>query len=390
MRNLLQLINTAGPGGAETVFRDLVDGFGGRGWGVHPVVPHVDWLAEQLIARGHEPIFEACRGGHDLVAHLWRLARLVRRRSIDVIHAHLWGPSVEASLLGALTGVPVVCTIHGRGDLAADERLKRVKFGILNRGASRVVFVSESLRDFFLGQGPLRPERTAVVANGIDTVRYRAKGLEAGSAESRSVREELGIPAGAGFVVGAVGNLRPVKRYDILLRAAALLKEHSADYHFVIVGQTPPDLYADLLALRDALGLTDHVQFAGFREDIERVFAAFDLFTITSDSEGFSIATVQAMASGLPVVATRCGGPEEILEDGRTGVLVETGSPEHLAGAVERLRLDPGTRAALGRAARAEADMRFSLEAQLRSYEALYDAALAGAQRSGRSRGEAR
>jgi glycosyltransferase involved in cell wall biosynthesis len=144
----------------------------------------------------------------------------------------------------------------------------------------------------------------------------------------------------------------------------------------VIVGQTPPALHAELIALRDALGLRESVSFTGFREDVEAALAAFDLFALTSDSEGFSIATVQAMASGLPIVATRCGGPEEILEDGRTGVLVDTGSPEQLADAIERLRHDPSARAALGRAARADADARFSLSAQVRSYERLYEAAI--------------
>jgi len=368
MPNVLHLINTAGPGGAETVYLGLVDTLDPRKWRSYPVVPEVHWLTEQLVARGHKPILESCRGRADLIGHLRRMAGLVRRHAIDVIHSHLWGPSVEASLLSILTGVPVVCTIHGRGDLAPDERLRNLKFRLLNRGASRVVFVSESLRRYFLEQGPLRPELTEVIPNGVDMTRH-VPGAQ------RAAPESLGVPPGR-FVVGAVGNLRPVKRYDVFLRAAAILKERSPDYFFVIVGQTPPALHAELIALRDALGLRESVSFTGFREDVEAALAAFDLFALTSDSEGFSIATVQAMASGLPIVATRCGGPEEILEDGRTGVLVDTGSPEQLADAIERLRHDPSARAALGRAARADADARFSLSAQVRSYERLYEAAI--------------
>lgn len=389
MPTVLHLINTAGPGGAETVFRDLVDGLPARGWKSFAVVPEFDWLTEQLVARGHEPIIEVCRGRFDLAAHLWRLARLVRRNSIDVIHSHLWGPSVEASLLGAITGIPVVCTIHGRGDLSPEERMRGLKFRILNKGASRVVFVSESLRRFFLEQGPLHPERTTVISNGIDTSLHIAGGTGEG-ATARGARAAFGVPAGERFVVGAVGNLRPVKRYDVFLRAAALLKERSPDYFFVIVGQTPRELHAELLSLRDELGLQGHVHFTGFRNDVERAFTALDLFTITSDSEGFSIATVQAMASELPIVATRCGGPEEILEDGRTGVLVDTGSPEQLAEAIDRLRHDPEAHAALGRAARVDAEIRFSLEAQVQSYERLYETVIAERRDRARSRGGAR
>src|SRR5690606_23062610 len=131
----------------------------------------------------------------------------------------------------------------------------------------------------------------------------------------------------------------------------ARLRERSADYRFVIVGQAPGPLYEQLVALRDSLGLRDAVQFTGFRPDVERLMAAFDLFTITSDSEGFSIATVQAMASRQPIVATRCGGPEEILVDGVTGALVPTGSPEALADEIHRLRHDPVARKAMGAAA---------------------------------------
>ena len=173
--------------------------------------------------------------------------------------------------------------------------------------------------------------------------------------------------------MGAVGNLRPVKRYDLLIRAAALLNASSPDYHFVIVGQAPPDIHSDLVALRDSLGLQNVVRFAGFQDEVEKFMSTFDLFALSSDSEGFSIATVQAMAAGLPIVATRCGGPEEILDHGRSGWLVDCGDPGTIADAIRNLRADADRRASLGRAAKAEAELRFSLASQVSSYEGLYD-----------------
>jgi glycosyltransferase involved in cell wall biosynthesis len=103
---------------------------------------------------------------------------------------------------------------------------------------------------------------------------------------------------------------------------------------------------------------------------------AFDIFVITSRSEGFSIATLEAMASGLPIVATRCGGPEEILEDGVTGVLVQNESAEAIADAIESLRNDPRRRSRLGEAARAAVWESYSLERQVQAYETLYQKCL--------------
>jgi glycosyltransferase involved in cell wall biosynthesis len=103
---------------------------------------------------------------------------------------------------------------------------------------------------------------------------------------------------------------------------------------------------------------------------------AFDIYVLTSRSEGFSLSTIEAMASGLPVVATRCGGPEQIVEDGATGFLVENGSPDAVANAIDRLRRDRDQRARFGTAARDVVMKRYTLEAQVRAYEALYDRVL--------------
>jgi glycosyltransferase involved in cell wall biosynthesis len=130
------------------------------------------------------------------------------------------------------------------------------------------------------------------------------------------------------------------------------------------------------MALRDKLGLTEDAVFAGARDDISEVMAAFDVYALSSRSEGFSLSTIEAMASGLPVVATRCGGPEQILDHEATGLLVENGSAETMARAIDHLRRNPAERARLGRAAREAALSRYSVEAQVRAYEDLYDHAL--------------
>lgn len=350
------------------MFLRLATGLDRERWHSIPMVPEVDWLTHELTRAGAGPRIDAARSRFDF-GFFRRLTRLIREERVEVIHSHLFGPTVEAGILSMMTGVPVIGTIHGIGDLSPKEKLTALKFGILRRGIARLVFVSESLRADFLDRCSFPIERTAVIPNGVDPADH------AGSRDE-SVRAEFGIPEDA-FLVGALGNLRPVKRYDLFLRAAALLVRSDPRYRFLIVGQDSEPLHGELLRLRSELGLDETVLFTGFRADVERILTAYDLFTITSDREGFSIATIQAMASGLPVVATRCGGPEEILEDGVTGLLVPTGDPERLAQAIDDLRLNPALRSALAAAGRESARARFSIHSQIALYDRLYESAIA-------------
>jgi glycosyltransferase involved in cell wall biosynthesis len=190
------------------------------------------------------------------------------------------------------------------------------------------------------------------------------------------MRAAFGAPNGQ-FLVGAVGNIRPAKSYDTLLRAAALLAARAPDYRFVIAGDADSPLGERMRALAAKLGLGDIVTFAGFIADVPAVMASVDVYALTSSSEGFSIATTEAMAAGKPIVATRCGGPEEILEDGVTGLLVENGSAEAVASAIESLRVDATKRETLGKRAREEVARRFNLAAHIGAYERLYDECVA-------------
>lgn len=367
MKTVLHLTNTGGPGGAETVFVDLVRGLDGRRWRSVPVVPDRGWVYERLMECGARPVVVPSLRPFE-VGYYARLARLARAEGVDVIHGHYLGPAVSASIVGAVCGIPAVATLHGAGDIAV-ERHRALKAALLNRVLRRVVFVSESLRREVLAGGALRPGFTRVIPNGIDPARFFPR-------RDLALRHELEIAADA-FLVGAVGNLRAAKGYDVLLRAAARLRERIPRLHVVIAGEARGELFEQLQALRASLGLEETVTFAGFRDDVAGVLAACDAFALTSRSEGFSLATVQAMAMGLPVVATRCGGPEELVEDGITGLLVQNGSPAAVADALAHLHDSADLRARLGAAAALATHTRFGIDAQVRAYETLYDEVIA-------------
>jgi len=368
VRTVLHLIDLPGPGGAETIYVAVAAGLDRSRFRSVAAAPDRGWTFDALRAAGLDPIVTPIKRGPLDWRYLRQIVGLVRRERVDLVHAHLLGPSVYAGMAGLLTGVPIVATFHGHVDVSAGERLLRLKTAILNRACSRITFVSEALRVEFLRRTALRAQRTAVVVNGIDD--------PADAVPEPHLRGVLGAQPGQ-FLVGAVGHIRPPKAYDVFLRAAALLLERSPSYRFVIVGQVErKDVYDDLVGLRDSLGLRDRVLFAGRRDDVPQVLRAFDAYVVSSTSEGFSLSTVQAMRAGIPVVATRCGGPETILEDGTTGILVACSDPHALADGVDRLRRDPALRARLANAARAAADGRYTAAAMVAGYERVYDETL--------------
>lgn len=366
-RGILHVIDQAGPGGAETIFLELVTRLDPRRWSSHAVIPGSGWLEDALVERGVRPIVIPAKGGYN-VGLLFRLAKTIRRLDVDLVQAHLFGATLYGGMAGRLAGIPVVATIHGKPDLPAPGQKGSLRYLILRTCADRIVLVSRSLREAFHDAGSFPSGRSSVIHNGIDLDRFDRNDR---AADRRALELEPDH-----VVVGTVGNLRPAKGLDVFLRMAAHLAPQDPRFRFVIAGDLEGGLFPDLRRLRDALGLQKRLRFLGFRSDVERVFGALDIFVCSSHSEGFSLTTVQAMASGVPVVATRSGGPEEIITDGVDGLLVPPGDPEGLAAAVLQLSRDEGLGRKLVRQARAVSEQGFSIDRMLGEYERLYGEAL--------------
>lgn len=366
MKRILHTIDTTGPGGAETVFLNLVAGLDPTLYEPTVVIRGPGYVRDELMRRGFDPLIVPAKGSFNL-RYLRALIGIVRERRIDLIHSHLLGANVYCSLVGLATRRPVVATFHGAVDFAATERFRRAKLAIVDRGAAKIVFVSRHLRRQAEAVSAFDPRKACVIYNGVVLDRFRDLQRDG------SLRDELGIPADA-LLIGAIGNLRVPKAYDMLIRAVALLRAGRPDVRLVIVGDTAKGrLYGELRALSERLGIGEAVIFAGFRADVPRVLAALDLFALSSTSEGFSLSAVEAMAAGVPVVATRSGGPEEIITHDVDGLLVEAGSAQALAAALARLCAEPVERTRLARAGRESVAAKFSIDASLRGYRALYE-----------------
>ena len=362
-RTVLHLIDTIGTGGAETVFTQLALRIDPCRFRSVPVVAGPGWVQNTLESQGGRPETLGPTGAFDF-SYLRSLRRSMHRHHVAIVQCHLLGSAVYGSTAARLAGARAVATFHGQADLPDSDPFRGLRFRILNRMASRVVFVSESLRKAFLRDTPLQAEITRVIPNGVDL-----NGFHPG--DGAAMRGSLGV-AEDEFLIGAVGNVRPPKGYQDLLRAVASLSLADRRWRLVIVGDTGGEPFVRLNQLKAELGLGERVVFTGFRTDVPDLLRSFDLFVLSSRSEGFSLATVQAMASGLPVLATRCGGPEEIVTDGIDGLLVPAAEPLALAAGINRLAGDPELAGRLATAAAVSAQ-RFEINTMLQAYEALYD-----------------
>ncbi len=288
----------------------------------------------------------------------------IHRERVDLIQSHLLGANVYCSLAGLLTRTPVVTTFHGSVDIGQNERFQGLKFGAINAGASSIVAVTDSLRDDILGRTPLKVNRTCVIYNGIDTSIFQRP-------DSSTLRQKYGWSEKE-IVIGSLGNIRPAKGYDILLRAASLLANSPRSYRFVIAGQSNSSLIDELHVLRKELGLEDKVQFLGFVDDPAEFLANLDIFLSSSISEGLPLSAIQAMVAKLPIVATRCGGWQELITHQENGWLVEVESADAIAEAIEVLAADSGLCSRLSGKARNYAIETFDIKVMLNAYEQLY------------------
>lgn len=358
---VLHVIDTGGPGGAETVFLHTSSRLSLPS---KSIVSRDGWLANAMRQQGVEPMILSAQGSLN-VSYLRELLRVVTAERIDLIAAHLYGSAVYCSLAGIIARKPVVCVLHGQSDITGKGRLSWLKRFIVRHGTDRAVFVSKKLEQEIASALRIPAHKCRVIPNGIDLQNYSVQ-------KDDSLRKELGLPEDA-IVVGAVGNIRRPKAYDVFLKAAQLLRSASSRFHFVIAGEGSGELYAELQGLRDSLGLRDAVTFLGLRSDVPRVLRNLDAYALSSTTEGFSIACVEAMASGIPVVATRSGGPEEILQHERSGLLVPTNDPAALASSIQRVCSDEALRQSLTAEALRIVKERYSIQAMLEAYEALFN-----------------
>lgn len=363
--NITHVVENLNRGGLERMVLDLVQRQQQQGHRCQVVCLYeTGTLAHELDAAGI-PVVACHKGrGIDLRA-LARARGAIDRHATDILHTHNAVAHYQAVL--ASCGLRVLRILNTRHGMGAGQRTGRKEW-LYRRALTRtdiVVTVCEAARRSGISRGMLPQDMTRVVPNGIAVERFRP----ASSTMRQQVMQALKLPDDA-FLIGNVGRLNWTKDQAGLIRAFRQVHEQHPNAVLLLIGDG--ELRAELEQCAEQQGVRHAVHFLGDRNDVRDLLQGLDLFVLSSVSEGYSMALLEACAVALPIVATDVGGNSEIVYSGRTGQLVPPGDPDALAEAMLLLLNQPHRASAYGHAARAWVEKHGSLEAMAARYERLY------------------
>lgn len=272
----------------------------------------------------------------------WSLHDVIRGERPDILHTHLPRADIAGIVARGRTPIPWVVTVHGTYGTAGAWRFLRPALAGVWRRADAVLATSGAVRAWLVQACGMPPEAVCVVHNGIEA--------EAFASARRDLRSEWGMEARP--VIGTVGRIEPGKGHDLLIRGMPCVLREFPSALLLIAGVGPAGYGRSLANLIRNLGLRDHVRLVGFQEDVASFLHAVDVFASGSRSEGFGLALAEAMAAGKPVVAAHIPPMDEVVEDGETGLLVASESPDAFGQAIVTLLRDPATAGRMGMAGR--------------------------------------
>ncbi len=358
---VLHIIETPGTGGAETVLVDIAAGLPPEFTSVG-VMMCESWTGRELAKRGIPVSVLPLRRSFDAGWPV-RFAKLIRAQQVDVVQSHEFTANVYATAGARLAGVPIVCTTHGK-NYWPHALYRRTAYRWAARSSRAFVAVSKDLGRFVSNTLGIAEGSVRIIRNGIDVDVFKRDE----SARAR-VRAELSLKDSQPLVL-ACGELTEVKGHEWLVRAARLMAQVRPDVLVAIAGDGP--LHGHLQSLAISLGITSNVRFLGFRRDIPGLLSAADIFVMPSLSEGLPLAILEAMAAGVPVVATAVGGVPELIRPGDTGWLVQPRNEDELARALLEVSADTTVRSRVAHAAQRLCTEQYALRTTVNAYAEWY------------------
>ncbi|MFH1787846.1 MAG: glycosyltransferase [Candidatus Altiarchaeota archaeon] len=357
MINVLEFTTTLEVGGTERMLSYLVRGLDKEKFNVSVAcLTHGGLLADELSADGFDVTALKMRGKLD-VAVIWRLYRLIREKRVDILHTYLFHANLIGRIVGKLAGVPVIISSERIMGLEGRYRL------LLNRFTAPLTSAlscnSEAVKKFMTDEVGLPGDKITVIHNGVDLDKFGV------GADRKSIRRKLGLKNGD-VACMTVARLDRQKGVEHLIDAAAM----TPGAKFLIAGEGP--LKEKLEELAKAKGLGKSVTFLGLRRDIPELLKASDVFILPSLWEGFPNVVLEAMAAGLPVIATDTSGTPEAVVQGETGLLVSPANANALSDALKSMISNPERMREMGRKGRARAERFFSLDEMIRKNEDFY------------------
>ncbi|MBW2740833.1 MAG: glycosyltransferase [Deltaproteobacteria bacterium] len=296
---------------------------------------------------------------------IFRLARFIKKEAPDIVHTRTWG-AIDGIVAAKLAKVPII--IHGEHGWVIDDpcgrNIKRLLIRkVLSFWVNHYVAVSKDIARWLVNLVGVKRSSITEIINGVDTDRFC-------SLKKLYIRNTLGYGKDE-IIIGTVGRLDPIKDQRLLLQAFSYLKHEKKNLCLVLVGDGPEK--QNLESVRKRLPCGDRVVFLGERDDVDKILSAFDLFVLPSRNEGISNTILEAMATGLPVIATDVGGNPELVKHGHTGLLFPPGGCQALVDALNfYIEQNPHMIEIHGQNARDRAVREFSLKRMVKEYETLY------------------
>jgi glycosyltransferase involved in cell wall biosynthesis len=359
-----QVLHSLGVGGAEVLAARLARQLAGAFRFLFVCLDDLGTLGQELRAQGFPVWVLGRRPGVDWRCS-WRLANLLRQQRVDVVHAHQYTPFFYALTARLLYRRPSILFMeHGRSFPDYPRPKRMVVNRLLLERRDRVVGVGQAVRQALIRNEGLPAKKVAVIYNGIDLSAF-ANGFH----DPQAVRREMGV-GDPDLVILQVARLDPLKDHATAIHTLEHVVRRCGDVRLVLVGEGPElGKVQQLIAERN---LSANVRFLGLRKDVGRLLSAADLFLLTSVSEGIPLAVIEAMAAGLPVVATQVGGTGEVVLDGSTGLLAPSGDAAALAERILQIAENPALGKQMGQRGCERARDVFSESQMLARYVQLY------------------
>jgi glycosyltransferase involved in cell wall biosynthesis len=364
-------------GGAERVNLTFLKNVDRERFSVQPLVLIRPWERENQVINALQkekydvsrvPVAKRHRSEGPDRLRLLRCFRMIhaflKKGPFDIVHTHGYFADIMAAPASKMLGIPHIATCHGfistDFNLSIYNRLDRAAL----RMAKRIIAVSDGIRRDLI--------RSGIPESRVVTIKNAVNGLSDAASRTAARHEKRALIKAAGqeLIIGYAGRLSEEKNVSCLIKACSFLRENSLPVRALILGDGPQRRELEDLVREKKLGRK--VFFAGFQEEVERWLPALDVFVLPSLAEGTPMALLEAMACGIPAVATAVGGVPDVIDPGRTGLLVPPDSPEAVAEAVSRLYFDRSFRDSMAQAARNDVLANYGVQDWTRKIESEY------------------
>ena len=357
---VLFVVDSLNVGGAERHVIDLASAFAQRGHRVTLACSAVGALAPLAAYAGVEVRPLLCRlvKRRPSVRYAWELARLFHRDRFDLVHAHMFASMLASAWAIRGTGIPLVITEHSQATWRSRSAWWCSRWAYSQ--AKHVIAVSREIKRRLVEQDGVPFDRVSVIMNAVS------------AAPDQFIAGEPNLPGVPRScpLVGVAARLQPEKGVAYLLEAAATILRRWPQVHFLVIGDGPER--EALQAYAERLGMQKHVHFLGFRQDARALVGSLDILVVPSLSEGTPLVTLEAMAAGVPVVASAVGGIPEQIRHQREGLLVPPANAQALGEAVLQLLNNPSRMQRLGQAGKQRVLSQFRLETMVQQTEDVY------------------